>query len=320
MIIFLYGKDTYRRRAHLHKMMEKFKADRDPQGLNTVRVDCSKEPQKVMEQVLAAPFLAERRMVVVEHLLASKQKELQQEILKRIEEKNLPDTNVVVFWEATDAYKTKDAKALLARLQKEKYAQQFDVLKGVQLGGWVAGEVAARKGKISSHATQYLIQHTNDSWQLSSLVDQLVAYKQGEEIGVADVQLFLDETADDNIFNLVDAIVGKQPRQAYAMIQQQYAIGEDVQFMFAMLLRQFRILIELRDLFERDDAQASNVLAKKLGLHPFVVKKSLPLAKRYTLEQLRQAYQLLLDLDIQIKHGEADQELLLDVFVGKVCA
>lgn len=319
MILFLYGTDTFRSRAHLQKMMSKFRTDRDPQGLNTVRVDCAVEPEKLMEQLLAAPFLAEKRMVVVENLLAAKQKELQQEILKRIEDGALPETTVTVFWEATDSFKTKDAKALFERLQKEKFSQQFDVLKGVQLGGWIAAETKERGGTISSHATQYLVQHVgDDSWRLNSLIDQLVSYKGGEEIGVKDAQRFLDETADDSIFNLVDAIVGKQPKQAYAMIQQQYAIGEDVQFIFAMILRQFRIMMEMRDVFEREDAVPSNVLAKRLGLHPFVVKKSLPLVKRYTRSQLRDVYGGLLDLDRQIKSGQADQEVLLDIFVAKV--
>ena len=137
---------------------------------------------------------------------------------------------------------------------------------------------------------------------------------------VADIQLFLDEKADDNIFNLVDAIVGKQAKQAYQMIQEQYRIGEDAQFIFAMLIRQFRILLEMRDLFERDDAMQSGMLAEKLGLHPFVVKKSLPMVKRYTMDELQRIYGALLELDVKTKTGQGRPEVLLDVLVGRVCA
>src|SRR3989338_10197408 len=103
MIIFLYGPDTFRSRQHLHKMMAKFRSERDPDGLNLVRVDATKETAgQILEQILAVPFLAEKRMVVVENLLESKHDELQTELLKLIEEQRLSPANVLVFWEAID--------------------------------------------------------------------------------------------------------------------------------------------------------------------------------------------------------------------------
>lgn len=337
MIIFLYGKDTFRSRQQMKEMVAKFRADRDPQGLNTIVLDCAKGAKNILEQIMATPFLSERRMVVLENFLSFKNPDLQEEILKKIKEKTMPETNVVLFWEETDTYKTKLAKSLLAVLSKEKYAQKFDELKGVQLGNWINNEIKNRGGNISSQAVQYLINHSgSDTWRLNSLINQLIAYSfdvkaedtnlspalpyEGKEIEVGDVELFLDEKVDDNIFNLVDAIVAKQSKQVYKMIQEQYNKGEDVQFMFAMILRQFRILLELRDLFEKEDNTQSNILAKKLGLHPFVVKKSLPLVRRYNMEELKNVYKQLLDLDIQIKTGQGKQEMLLDVFVGRVCS
>ena len=129
----------------------------------------------------------------------------------------------------------------------------------------------------------------------------------------------MEETADDNIFNLVDAIVGKQPKKVYNMIGQQYKNGEDAHYIFAMMLRQFRILLELRDLCDRDGTAQSGALATKLGLHPFVVKKSLPLVKKYNLTELKEIYQRLLDFDIQTKTSGGDQKVLLDILVGRVC-
>lgn len=320
MIIFLSGTDTWRSRDQLHKMIAKFKTDRDPQGLNVVRLDAAKQAQEVMGQVLSVPFLAERRMVVIENLLVSKEADLQAELLRRIEEQSLPESSIVVFWEGVDTVKTKAAKALWERLTQEKYAQQFDELKGVKLGGWIEAEVKVRGGVIHGQAVQYLIaQLDSDMWRLSSLLDQLIAYKNGTEIQTADIALFLNEKVDDNIFNLVDAIVGKQPKQVYEMITAQYRTGQDVQYVFAMILRQFRILLEMRDLFEREDTMSSQVMASQLGVHPFVVKKSLPLIRRYTMEQLREVYARLLELDRQIKTGYADPKVLMDVFVGRVC-
>ncbi len=333
MLIFLCGADTFRSRQHLKKMIAEFKAKRDPQGLNVAVLDCSREEMPaILEQITASPFLAEKKMIVLENLLSSKHKELQSEILSRIKEKKLPESNILVFWEEIDEFKSKEAQTLSEILKKEKYSQIFAPLKGAKLSAWLAAEIKERGGKISNSALGYLIQNSADSWQLNSLINQLIAYKipplppftkgraEGdllEEIEIADINLFLSEKIDDNIFNLADALVAKRPKQVYQMIQEQYRLGKDPGYLFIMILRQFRILLQLRDLFEREDNANSDSLAKKLGLPPFVVKKSLALVKKYTSKELKNIYQQLLEIDIKTKTGLAGQSLLLDVFVGK---
>ena len=300
-------------------MIEKFKRDRDPQGLNVVRLDVEKQAGEVLQQVLATPFLAERRMVVLENLLVSKDKALQEEMLRRIEENALPESNVIVVWEAKDKFKTKLGKALSERLQKEKFANLFEEISGAVLNKWIAKEVSDRGGSIERQAISYLAEHVGcDMWRLHALIDQLIAYKGSEAVTLSDAQQFLDERADDNIFNLVDAIVGRNPKQVFKMIQQQYDNGEDAHYILAMLQRQFRILLQLRDLFDRGEDTKSATLAKKLDLHPFVVKKSLPMVKKYPSATLQRVYKALLDIDIKTKTGQGDQALLLDVFAGKV--
>jgi DNA polymerase III subunit delta len=321
MILFLYGKDTFRSRNQLHKMIEKFRADRDPQGLNVTRLDCEKmDPAAIWDQLLAAPFLAEKRMVVLENVLLSKKYEFHKALLTRIEEKTLPDSNIIMFWDGLDTVKKKEVKALFVRLAEEKYAQRFDILSDIKREGWIAAEVEQRGGKIERNALRYFLQNVEDDmWYLNTLIDQLVCYSSGKEISSETVRLFVSEKVDDNIFNLVDAIIAKQPKKVFVMMQEQYRQGKDVQYVYAMVLRQFRILLELRDMFDREEALQSTVLAKKLGLHPFVVKKSLPLVKQYTISVLEEIYRHLLELDIQIKTGKGDQRVLMDIFVGGVC-
>lgn len=347
MLIFLHGPDTFRSREQLKKMIAKFKADRDPQGFNVMVLDCAKEESgKIKELILASPFLSEKKLVALENPLSSNQPELQAWLLDRIEAKNLPEDTICLFWEAKENYKNKEAKQLSARLLKEKYAQKFDLLTGAKLTAWTAETIKARGGKISRPALDQLTRNTGaDIWRLNSLIDQLLAYKNPplppftkggtrgvlavsplnkggtrgdlKEIQIADVNLFLEEKIDDNIFNLVDAIMAGQAKAAYQMMREQYRLGKDPGYLFAMILRQFRILLQLRDLFERDDSPNSGQLAQKLNLHPFVVKKSLPFVKKYPLAELQRFYQILLDLDIKTKTGFANQSLLLDLFVAK---
>ena len=322
MIIFVYGADTFRSRIYLSKMVEKFRADRDPSGYNVSVLDAEdkEDGDKIISEILAMPFLATRRLIVIKNLLASKLTDLKEEIAGRIEKKTLPESNVVVIWEAADDFKLKDSKELFTLLLKEKYKEHFGALSASEISAWVAQEIKSRGGTVSSAALAYLTtQAGHDLWLMNSLIEELTAYKNGAEIGIGDIKKFAEEKADDNIFNLVDAIVGKQPKLVFRMIREQYKKGEDCQFIFAMLARQFKILLQIRDLFLREDNLSSDTVAKKLGVHSFVVKKSLPLVKRYSMADLTGIYRRILDLDKNIKTGRGEPEALLDILVAKIC-
>jgi DNA polymerase-3 subunit delta len=319
MIIFLYGADTFRSRRQLQKMIAKFVAERDPQKLNVAVLDCEKEAEaKIREQLYLTPFLAEKRLVVLENLLVSKLEDLQKEILEKIKKDSPTESTNLIVWEVGNEFKGKTAQNLASELKKQKFSQEFETYQGAKLRAWLNQEIKEGGGKIAAPALNYLAENVTDPWHLHTLLDELLAYKNGEEITLPDVNLFIEEKTDDNIFNLVDAIIGKQPKKVYAQIKEQYRSDKDPLYLLAMISRQIKILLELRDEFERQESQNSDALAKKLGLHPFVVKKSLPLIKRYTLAELKGLYGQLLELDTQIKTGQERPELLLDIFVGKL--
>jgi len=313
-------------------MVEKFRAERDPQGLNLVRLDAESGKQNIIQEILSAPFLAEKRMVVLENVLVSKNDALQTALLERIEAKTLPEDVILIIWEGIEKPKLKQAKELFDRLLKEQYTQYFEELTGAKLTGWILAEVKSRGGAIERDAANLLASVVGaNMWALSNVIDQCISYVQsassappssspptgGRAITPSDVQLFTEEKVDDNIFTLVDAIVSRQTKHVYSMMQEQYRQGNEVGYLFAMITRQFRILLQLRDLYDRGENLQSGSLAKELGLHPFVIKKSLPMVKRYPLAELKQIHAQLLDIDVKTKTGQGDQSMLLDLFVGR---
>lgn len=322
MILFLYGADTYRSREHLKKMINKFQADRDPSRLNVVIPEIERvSVSDVLQELHAAPFLAEKRMVVLKGLLGSKEKNLQTVMLEKIQANSIPASTILLIWEDGNEFKSNNTvKELFALLQKEKYAQCFDVLTGIKLQQFIEEQVKERGGIIERDALQYLANNSkNDIWFVQSTLEQLTAFAAGRTIQLTDVKQFVPERFDDNIFNLVDAIVARQGGKVFSMLEEQYKKGEDGMFVLSMLIRQFRILLELRDLIERNIGGIEG-LAKEMGLHPFVVKKSLPFARKYTLAQLQKIYSSLLELDIKTKTGGGDQPVLLDVLIAQIVA
>lgn len=319
MVIYIYGEDTFRSRQYLRKNIEQFKKTRDPQGYNVVILDAKKEkPGKILTELVTAPFLAERRMAVIENILSISDKELLGELITKVKEQKIPESNVVVFYQDDKLGKVKEVKEFDKILSKEKFAQEFNVFEGAELIGWVKKEIETRGGKIANPALQYLCQNVGkDMWLLNTMIDQLVAFKAGAEIETVDIHLFLEEKGDDSIFNLVDAVVAGNRKLAFKMIQTQLEAGEDYQFIFTMIIRQFKILLQMRDLSDREDS-SSDTMAQVLGIHPFVVRKSMPLVKKYSMERLKNIYDQLLQIDIKTKTGQGGQSMLIDLFVGKM--
>ena len=320
MIIYIYGEDTFRSRNYLKQQVERFKKERDPQGMNVVFLDGQKvESSRLWNEITAMAFLAEKKMIVIHNILSTKDVDLLESLIEGIKDKKIPEKNIVVFYQSETIGKTNLAKDLQKILAKEQWAKEFGNLSGFELNSWIKTEVAQRGGTINQSAIAYLSQNAGkDTWYADSLMDQLVAYANGREISLADAQLFLEEKVDDNVFNMVDAIVIGNRKLAFKMIEEQRRLGEEDGMIFGMVLRQFRILISMRDLFNRQENITSDTMAKMLDLHPFVAKKSLPFIKKYSLDKLKDIYNQLLEIDIKTKTGLADQSLLIDLFVGKL--
>ena len=83
-------------------------------------------------------------------------------------------------------------------------------------------------------------------------------------------------------------------------------------------LRRCAILLSLRALYDVEDNMTSDAMAKKLKLHPFVVKKNLALVKRYSLSRLKELYQQLLQIDIKTKTGQGDLLTLINMLISKI--
>ena len=83
--------------------------------------------------------------------------------------------------------------------------------------------------------------------------------------------------------------------------------------LLGMIVRQFRIMIQVKELSGQGLSQQDT--ATRLKLHPFVVKKTTRQAMNFSMEQLETIYKKLLETDVSIKTGKMDDVLALDLLV-----
>ena len=317
MIIYLYGPDTFRSRRYLHEQVAKFKKARDPGGYNVDVLDAKKEsPEKIMGAILAMPFLAERRLVVLENLLASNKKEFLADFAGRLKAGRLPDNTVIIVWQTEAIAKIKEAGELDKLLKKEQYAQEFEQLAGSQLLTWIKQELARLGTSAEPAALDLLVKELfGDVWALQGVLEQLASYAGQRAITTADVSLFIEKKFADAIFSLIDELVAGRPKEALRRLLEQRRFGSEDGYIFLMALRQFRVILAMRDALDRDQRITSDELAKQLKIHPFVAKKSLPIARKFPLPTLSARYRELLEIDRQTKTGPGELPVLLERFI-----
>jgi DNA polymerase-3 subunit delta len=320
MIMYIYGDDSFRSRAYLRQSIEQFRRQRDPAGYNCKELDYEDlSEEQLWAEVNVVPFLAEKRLVVVTNLLSSSDKELLASVQDRIINNKISASVIFIVWQAESLSKVKEAKELHKLLSEEKFAKKFDKLVGNKLTEWIVSEVQNLGGTIEPGAAILLgnaIGH--DVWQLPFKINQLVAFKNGKPIDSPAVQEFIEEKIDDNVFAMIEALVTRDQRRCFKLLNDQRKQGEDDFKVFGLILWQFRILLGMSDLLEHEKSLTSDEIAKILKLNPFVARKNFAIVRRFTSAQLKTLYSSLLDLDRKTKTGYADQGLLLDLFIARV--
>ncbi len=323
MIIFLYGEDTYRSSQKLKEIKDKFVKEVDSSGMNLSVLDGAKlKFEEFNRQVKASPFLARKRMVVIKNLISeNKSKEIQKETVDLLnqESKNEEQANILVFWEETAHPKTKSKNALWDRLIKEKFAQEFSPLSAGQLNNWIIKEVEKNKAQIEKNAVTLLAAIVgNDLWQLHNEIEKLINFCPQFLITTKEVEKLVKAKFDDDIFKLVDSLGNRDKKQALKLISDQLNLGSNEMYLFSMLIRQFRILLLIKNLTQENSQVTKDKIAKELKIHPFVAQKALWQTKNFTFEQLKIIYNMLLDIDFKIKTGSAKPKLLFDLLVAQI--
>jgi DNA polymerase-3 subunit delta len=89
--------------------------------------------------------------------------------------------------------------------------------------------------------------------------------------------------------------------------------SEDPFSLWGMVVRQFRLLIQAREIL--DGRGNKDDVARALGVHPFVAEKTTQQAGRFSVESLEFVYHKLLAIDEGVKTGQVTLDLALDTLV-----
>ena len=311
MIIFLYGPDTYRSRQKLNEIIEHYKKIHRS-GLNLRYFEAGNlNFQDFKNEVETVSMFREKKLVVLKDIFSNK--DFQEEFLKQ-GEKFVNSANIILIYEKKEIDKK---NSFLKFLKKNSESQEFELLEGQRLKNWVKKEFEKYQAQIDLKVIDELINFVGSNlWQMESEIKKLVNYKNGQKIKREDVELLVRPKIETDIFKTIDAISEKKKSRALTLLHQHLEKGDAPLYLLAMINFQFRNLLEIKDLIEKNTPYYRIINQSKL--HPFVVKKSYQQAQKFTLQQLKKIYQKIFETDLNIKTGKMEPETAIDLLITEI--
>lgn len=315
MIFFLYGPDTYRSRQKLKEMIDHYKEIRKS-GLNLKYFDAENlSYEDFQDEFQQISMFEEKKLIVLTNIFSNQ--DFKDKFLKNSKKLISSDDIILVFEEG----KPKKDK-LFEFLKQKTESQAFELLEGEKLKNWIKKEFLKFKIKTEPETENLLIDSVgSDLWRLSNEIRKLVNFKKsntalGEKIGPSDVKLLIKPTIETDIFETIDAISLQNKKKAISLIHQHLEKGDAPLYLLSMINFQFRNLLMVKDLMEKNHPYYA--ILKITKLHPFVVKKSYQQAYRFSLPELKKIYQKIFQVDLEIKTGKIEPETALDLLIAGI--
>lgn len=312
------------------------------QEMNTSRLEGKNlKPGDLLNIAGAAPFFVERRLVIVDNLCAQldpppnatreqtrRLQEKREEYLRALE--RIPASALVVLVENRSLSEGSDEKGKekkphwlvdwAARNAGRVAHQAFRLPRGAALVTWIQAQVKAAGGQITPAAARLLVELVGEHPRLiEQEINKLLAYvNYKRKIDEVEVHELTADTAEGNIFTLVDAIAARNHKRAMDALLRLWEEADPGQI-FGMVVRQFRLLLLAKEAVEARLPQAA--LLQALGTQSnYYAEKITSQARPFTLAGLEDIYRRLNEMDAAMKSSRMDALLAFQVLIAGLTA
>jgi DNA polymerase-3 subunit delta len=294
MVVTLTGGNAFGLQQELHKIVQTFRDEHGDFGLE--RLEVADAPVgRLLETISALPFLASKRLLIMRELSANKPAA---EAIKDILEAVPEQVDVVIVEPKLDKrlnlYKT---------LKAQTDYREFNELDEAGLSRWLVATVQERGGTLSSPDAAHLIRRVGANQQLlSNEIEKLFTYN--PTVTRESIDLLTEPSPQSSIFDVLDAAFAGDGGRALALYSEQRAQKVEPQQVLAMIIWQIHALALVKTAGKRSPEQ----IAREAGLSPFVVRKTMQLAAKRSLEEVRALVDRLFKLDIELKTTPIDAD------------
>lgn len=304
----LYGEEAYLKKQYKDKLTKAMLLEGDTvnyayyEGKGT-------NPAELIDLAETMPFFADRRLIVVEN--SGFFKNATPELADYI--KNMPETACFLFVESEVDKRGKMYKAVKDKGRAVEMGRQDEKT----LLYWLAGMVKKEGKQIKESTARYLVAKTGtDMENLEKEMEKLFSYTLGQtEITIQDIDEICTTQVTNKIFDMVESVATKQQKRALDYYYDLLALKEPPMRILYLLSRQFKLLMEVKDLSGRGYDKPQ--IAKTAGLHPFVAGKYIQQCRSFSKEELRSIMEEAANTEEMVKTGRLNDRMSVELFIVK---
>ncbi|GEN47823.1 DNA polymerase III subunit delta [Ligilactobacillus pobuzihii] len=271
-----------------------------------------------LNDAMSLPFFGDYRLVVIERpyfLTGSRQKNsLDHDLDSFLKYLKHPESSTILFIMAPYP-KLDERKKITKQLRKTAEFVECTPLKEREVRVFLSTYLQKKGYQLKPAALELLLERTGA--ELTTIMNELpkllLATNDTKVISKDDVTGLVARSFEQNVFDLVDLVLGRKVKEALAMYQELLLQKEEPIKINAILEGQFRLMLQAMILREHGYDQGS--IAKQLKAHPYRVKLALRKNRQFKRGDLQIAYTGLVHVEEKMKSSSIDPELLFQFFL-----
>jgi DNA polymerase-3 subunit delta len=267
------------------------------------------QPARLQDAVLQAPFLDPYRIVFVRMVVANRAEALAPALAE------IPPTTRVLITVAGRLGSTnKLARAIVAAGGN---VEEHSHLKGRALGEWASRRAVEKHGLTPAVAAQVVRVSPPDLSIIDSELTKVAAYKaSGSKLTTEVVAELLAGGREDEIFRLTDNLLPRPSPQALEIARNLTRSGLQPTSVAYRMARHYALVLAVKARQERGESLQQ--VQEGVPEHRYVVQKAFDAAQQANSERLERALQQIRDYEWEVKSGQVDADLGLDVLLTRL--
>ena len=324
LLTILCGEDVGQ--YHIAKDLLMKQLEFDTSDLGFAYFDMSEvDYHQVDLDLVSLPFFSDEKVVILDYfadLTTDKKRYLTDDELKQFEaylENPVETTRLIILAPG----KLDSKRRLVKLLKRDGLVLEANPLKEMELKNHFQNEVGRLGLRMDPDVFHYLMVKSNfDFAEVSKNLVFLQSYRGENEISLADIDVAIPKTLQDNIFDLTQLVLQTKMDEASHLVRDLRLQGEDEIKLIAIMLTQFRTYLQVQILHEqgRGEQQIVTALSDLSGrkINPYQVKYALRDSRNLSVGFLKKVVKLLIETDYKIKTGQFDKDYLFDIALLRI--
>lgn len=309
MLYLLYGTENYLIKKEIDKILNANSIEKINVSEYNLEIDNFKD---IIEDANTISLFSDKKAIIVNNSYLFTGKSIKNENDPELfldYFKNVNPDSIIIF--IVDSEKLDERKKIVKEIKKIGTVKDFnqkndltDILKNMFEGY-----------NISIQDIRFMIDRCGNNLDiLSQEVNKIKIYKdEDKNITKEDIINLTSKNIDIDIFGFVDTIVNKNKNKALEIYKEMLINGEEPIKILVILANQFRIIYQAKELYKQ--GYSGNDIATMIGIHPYRIKLALKKAINYNSDTLLDYLEKLADLDYDIKIGNIESSLGLEMFI-----